>query len=136
MSQLFSLDAQRCGVERHVRAEADGFGITVYTDGHQQRARSASDAITIARSYIGEFPQPAQRPGVPWGLRVTVPDGVAVYGEWPLSGGGGGSPSFNNTPLVRIRNRFPGSGPLSALENATEIIRAYSPRGGAVRRVA
>jgi hypothetical protein len=128
MSHLFSLDAHRCGVERHARAEADGLGITVDLDGQPVRARSGNDAIRIARDYIGEFLQPAERGGAPWGLRVTVSDGVAVYGEWPLSGGGGGSPSFQNTPLVRIRNRWRGSGPLSALANAIEIIRAYTAR--------
>ena len=130
MSQLFSLDAQKCGAERHVHADADGLGITVYCDGQPSRARSGNDAISIARSYIGEFLQPAQRGGIPWGLMVTVPDGVAVYGEWPLGGGGGRSPGFQNTPLVRIRNRWHDSGPLSALENALQIIREYVPRGG------
>ena len=133
MSQLFSLDAQRCGSERHVQAEADGFGITVYLDGEPRKARTINDAIRFARDYIGEFLQTAQRGGMPWGLRVTVADGVAVYGEWPLTGGGGGSPSFQNTPLVRIRNRWHDSGPISALENAIQIIREYAPR---IRRAA
>jgi hypothetical protein len=129
VSKLFSLAAQKCGIERHVTAEADGFGITVYTDGIPTRARSGAEAISISRDYIGEFLQPAQHGGVPWGLMVTVPDGVAVYGEWPLSGRGSRSPSFENTPLVRIRNRWHDSGPLSALENAIQIIREYAPRG-------
>jgi hypothetical protein len=125
MAHLFSLDAQRCGVERHARAEADGFGITVDLDGQSAHARSGNDAIRIAREYIGEHLQAAQRAGVPWGLRGTVSDGVAVSGEWPRVGGGGGSPSFQDTPLVRIRNRWRGSGPLSALANAVEILHAY-----------
>lgn len=131
MSQLFSLDAQKCGPERHATAESDGFGITVSLDGEMVRARSTNDAIRIARDYIGEYLQPAERGGVPWGLRVTVSGGVAVYGEWPLVGGSGGSPDFQNTPLVRIRNRWHDSGPLSALANAIEIIRAYVPLGRA-----
>lgn len=124
MSQLFSLYAQRCGEERHAIAEADGFGITVRLDGHPVQARRATDAIRIARDYIGEYLKPAQRGGIPWGLRVTVTGGVAAYGEWPLAGGPG-SPSFQNSPLVRIRSRWHDSGPFSALENAVEIIRAY-----------
>lgn len=128
MSQLFSLAAHRCGPERHVRAEADGFGITVYLDGEPRTARTINDAIAIARDYIGDFLQPAQRGGMPWGLLVTVSGGVASYGEWPLSGGGG-SPSFQNTPLVRIRNRWADSRPLSALANAIQIVREYVPRG-------
>lgn len=49
MSQLFSLDAHRCGFERHVRAEADGAGITVYLDGNPRHARRINDAIRFAR---------------------------------------------------------------------------------------
>lgn len=128
MSQLFSLDAHRCGPERHAQASSDGLGITVSLDDEMIRARSVNDAIRIARDYIGEYLQPAQRGGMPWGVRVTVSDGVAVYGEWPLVGGSGTSPDFQNTPLVRIRNRWHDSGPLSALANAVEIIRAYTPR--------
>ena len=133
MSSLFTLDAQKCGFECHATAEADGLGITVYLDGQRQHARSLNDAIRLARGHIGEFLLAAERGGVPWGLRVTVPDGVAVYGEWPLVPGGR-SPSFQNTPLVRIRNRWNGSSPLSALENAIAIIREYGPRS--VRRAA
>jgi hypothetical protein len=33
MSQLFSLDAQMARATRHVHADADGSGITVYRDG-------------------------------------------------------------------------------------------------------
>jgi len=68
MSQLFSLDAKKGGVEPSATAEADGFGITVHCDGHPTRVRSTSDAIRVARDYIGEFLQPAQRGGIPWGL--------------------------------------------------------------------
>ena len=134
MSQLFSLDAQRCGAERRVHADADGFGLTVYTDGTPVRARSVNDAIRVARDYIGEFLQPAERGEIPWGLRVGVSDGNAAYGEWPLAGRRGGD-EFENSPLVRIRRRWHDSGPLSALANAIEIIRAYAP-GAASRRAA
>jgi hypothetical protein len=127
MSQLFALDAQKCGIERHVKAEADGLGITLYRDGQPSRVSGVSEAIHGARDYIGEFLRPAQRGGIPWGLRVTVSGGTAVYGEWPLVGGGGG-PSFSNSPLVRIRNRWHDSGPSSALENAIQIIREYTSR--------
>jgi hypothetical protein len=126
MSQLFSLAAQKCGSERHVQATSDGLGITVDLDGRMVSARSVEDAIRIGRDYIGEFLQPAQRGGIPWGLMVNVSGGSAVYGEWPLLGGGGGSPGFQNTPLARIRDRWHDSGPLSALANAIEIVRAYA----------
>ncbi len=124
----FSLDAQVNGPELSVSAEEDGLGITVRTASGPQRARSWNEAIRIVRDEVGGFLARAQRGGIPWGLRVTVPDGTAVYGEWPLvGGGGGGSPSFQNTALVRIRNRWSDSGALSALENAIQIVREYAP---------
>lgn len=128
MSQLFALDAHKAGDSRHVHADSDGSGITVYRDGWPVHASSANEAIRVARDYIGEFLQPAQRGGIPWGLRVAVSDGVAAYGEWPLSRGGGEGSSFQHTPLVRIRSRWHDSGPLSALENAIQIIREYTTR--------
>jgi hypothetical protein len=129
MSQLFSLDGQKAGAERHASAQVDDFRrISVSCDGHIVLAKNLNDAIRIARDYVGELIHNAGG-GIPWGVRVTVPDGTAVYGEWPLMpGGGGGSPSFQDTPLVKIRNRWHGSSPLSALENAIEIIKAYAPR--------
>ena len=126
MSQLFGLDAQKAGAERHVHADADGIGITVYCDGWPRPVRSTSDAIRIARDYIGEFLAPANRGGIPWGLRVTVSEGVAVYGEWPLVPSSE-RPSFRMTPISKIRSRYHGSDPISALENAIEIIKAYTP---------
>ncbi len=131
MSQLFALDAQKAGFERHARAESDGFGIVVYLDGEPHRAGTFSRAISIARDYIGEFLQPAQHGGIPWGLMVSVSGGRAAYGQWPLGSGGGGGPSFQNSPLVRIHSRWHDSGPLSALESAIQIIRAYGPEGRA-----
>ena len=129
MSQLFSLGAQRSGIERHVRAEADGFGITLLFDGTPIRVGSTNEAIRRARDFIGEYLLPAQRGGIPWGLIVTVSDGSAVYGEWPLRGGPPG-PTFQRTPLVQIHKRWHDSGPLSALENAVQILRAYTTARG------
>jgi hypothetical protein len=128
MSSIFSLAAQRCGLERRVTVEADGLGITVGCDGSLSRAGSTGEAIQQARQHIGEFLQPAQRGQIPWGLMVSVSAGAAAYGEWPLAGTREPSPSFENSPLARIHSRWHDSGPLSALENAIEIIRAYTPR--------
>jgi hypothetical protein len=135
MTQLFSLAAQRAGFEVHASAEADGLGVTVNTDQGPIRAHSVGAAIRVARDYIGQFIEPARRGGIPWGLLVTVSEGVASYGEWPLSGGAG-SPSFLQTALVRIRGRWADHGPLSALENAIEIIHWYNRSPARRRRAA
>ena len=125
---MFSIHAQVVGNERSVSAEADGSGIVVMAPDGPRRASSWTEAVNIARDYIGEFLRPAQRAGVPWGVRVSVPDGQAAYGEWPLTGGGRPSPSFERTPLAQIRDRWQGSSAISALENAVAIVRAYIPR--------
>lgn len=52
MSQLFALDAQKAGFERHARAETDGLGLTVYLDGEPHRASGLNAAIRIARDYM------------------------------------------------------------------------------------
>ena len=127
----FSLDAQVNGPTRSVSAEPDGFGIVVRTNDGVRAAHSWGEAIRIAREDIGPFLGRAQRDGLPWGLRVSVPDGVAVYGKWPLAPSGPPSPSFQQSPLSRIHDRWDRSGPLSALENAIAIIREYAPRGRA-----
>jgi hypothetical protein len=73
--------------------------------------------------------------GLPWGVLVTVSGGATAYGEWPLSDGGG-SPTFQKSALVRIRRRWHDHGPLSALENAIEIIHAYNRRPARRRQAA
>lgn len=135
MTQLFSLEAQKAGFQAQASAEADGLGIVVNTDAGPTRVRGVDVAIRVARDHIGQFLAPASRGGVPWGLLVTVAEGVAAYGEWPLSGGGA-SPSFQQTLLARIRRRWHDHGPLSALENAIEIIRGYNGGSGRIRRAA
>jgi hypothetical protein len=127
MTQLFSLEAHKAGFRAHANVVADGLGITVNTDQGPIHARGIDAAIRAARDYIGQFLAPARRGGIPWGLLVTVSDGVAAYGEWPLSGGGG-SPSFGETALAKIRGRWHDHDPLSALANAIEIVHAYNDR--------
>ncbi|MGH2904517.1 MAG: hypothetical protein ACRDK7_13175 [Solirubrobacteraceae bacterium] len=135
MSQLFALAAQKAGFQAHANANADGLGILLNTDAGPTRVRTIDAAIRVARDHIGGFLEPANRGGVPWGLLVTVAEGSAVYGEWPLSGGPA-SPDFQQTALARIRRRWHDRGPLSALENAVEIIRAYNGGSTRVRRAA
>jgi hypothetical protein len=135
MTQLFSLAAQKAGFEAHANVEADGLSITVNTDQGPIHARGIDAAIRAARDYIGQFLGPASHGHIPWGVLVTVSEGVAAYGEWPLSGGGG-SPTFQESALVRIRRRWHDHGPLSALENAIEIIHAYNRRPARRRHAA
>lgn len=135
MTQLFSLEAQRAGFRAHANAQADGLGIFVNTDVGPTRVRSVDMAIRVARDHVGQFLAPASHGGVPWGLLVTVAEGVAAYGEWPLSGGRA-SPSFQQTLLARIRRRWHDHGPLSALENAIEIIRGYNGGSSRILRAA
>jgi hypothetical protein len=52
-----------------------------FVNGRTVSASSTNEVIRVARDYIGEYLQVAQRGGVPWGLRVTVSGGVAVYWE-------------------------------------------------------
>jgi hypothetical protein len=58
VSELFTLDAQVCGFERHAKAEADGLGITLYLDGQPTRSGSVNDAIRGARDFIGGISAP------------------------------------------------------------------------------
>jgi hypothetical protein len=86
--------------------------------------------VHIARQDMGEFLLPAERRGRPWGLRVEVGGVQAVYGEWPLLPGRADG-RRDNSPVTRIRSRWhDGSGPLSALENACEIIKSYLGSSG------
>src|SRR4051794_3778065 len=102
-----------------------------------QAVRTGNDVVRVAHDYIGEFLARADRSGFgAWGLLVTVTDGSAAYGEWPLSGRSTGEPSFQRTPLVRIRNRWHDSGSISALQNAVEILHEYVPCGGRGRHAA
>ncbi len=132
---MFSLAAQKAGFQAHANGEADGLGVVVNTNAGPTRVRTVDAAMRVARDHIGQFLAPASHGGVPWGLLVTVAEGSAAYGEWPLSGGTG-APSFQQTALARIRRRWHDHGPLSALENAMEIIRAYNGGSMRVRRAA
>jgi hypothetical protein len=133
MSQLFSPRRTEAGFRAH--ASADGLGILVNTDAGPTRVGTVDAAIRVARDHIGRFLEPTGRGGIPWGLLVTVAEGSAAYGEWPLSGGTA-SPSFQQTALARIRRRWHDHDALSALENAIEIIRAYNCESGRIRRAA
>jgi hypothetical protein len=135
MSQLFSLAAQKAGFQAHADAQVDGLGIVVSTEAGVTRVRTVDAAMRVARDHIGEFLAPASQGAIPWGLLVSVAEGSAASGEWPLSGGTA-TPSFQQTALARIRRRWHDHGPLSALENAMEIVRAYNGGSARARRAA
>ncbi|MCD6726127.1 MAG: hypothetical protein LT070_02695 [Solirubrobacteraceae bacterium] len=128
---MFTLSAQVFGDQRTVSAEQDALGITVTTSRGPQHARNLNDALRLARDDLGDFLRRGERPGVPWGLCVSVAGVSAYYGDVRFccsGGGGGGLPS--SELVVRIRRRWHDTqGPSAALENALEIIRAYLGRG-------
>ena len=129
--QVFSLQAQVCGHQLSVTVSDAGGRLIVETASEQWSAQSLADAERVAGRQVGLFLQRAQRRGIPWGLYLSVGQVAAVYGDWPLLPGPA-SPRASETPLSRIRSRWrPSDGPLSALENAMAIIRAYAPRRAA-----
>lgn len=122
---MFTLEAQVLGITHTTSVRRDETGnIVVLTTGGPRRATSVNDAVRIARADMGEFLLPAQRGGRPWGLKVQVGEAGAVYGEWPgFPVPPNGRP--DNSLIARIHRRWHDSGPISALENALEIVRAY-----------
>jgi hypothetical protein len=123
---IFSLQIQVAGFNRHASARSDGTGITIETDAGPRRARTVREAIREARGYLGPFLHEADRRKLPWGILVSAGGVSAVYGECPLLGGGGGG-SVSIELVTRIRREYhDGAGALAALENALRIIDAYT----------
>jgi hypothetical protein len=105
----------------------------VSTSSGEFRVRTIDDGIRVARMEIGRFVKAAER-SAPWGLTVSVANVSAFYGE-PLPGSTPrfGPPADPNSFVAKIRRRWrPGDSAIAALDNATEIIRAYI--GGRQRR--
>jgi hypothetical protein len=120
----FSIRARSRGIERSVAAIADGAGFTVHLDGEPQVARNTAAALRMARDFIGALLHEADRTGSSWGMIVTVSEGSAVYGDWRLSGIGGGAPGAPDL-LARIRSRYSGGPAMAALENALQIVNGH-----------
>ena len=133
MQVIFTLTAQVAGFGHSVSASNDGTGIVVHTTTGTATARSVSDAARIAARDLALYLRGAERPGVPWGLRVEVGGVAAVYGEFPLySAPADPSRRPERSPVMRIRDQWhDGAGPLAALENALRIIDAYTGRRAA-----
>lgn len=131
----FSLTAHICGQELGARAYNDGTGWVVETPAGQQAAGRFETALRLARNEVGSYLRRA-RHDQPWGLVVQAGGSSAIYGTpnpavGVVLGGRAGDP---NSLVARIRRRWhDGDSPISALENAIEIIRALVERS---RRVA
>jgi hypothetical protein len=125
----FSLNAHVCGQPRSATATFDGLRYTVSLASGDVHARSLEQAIRIARDEIGRFLVSASRGDRPWGLTVSVGSVSASYGD-PHPGAVpqlSGPRADPNSLVARIRSRWrDGDSPRSAVENAIEIIRAYS----------
>jgi hypothetical protein len=98
----------------------------VETPAGQQAAGRFKTALRLARNEIGHHLRRARR-DQPWGLVVQAGGASAIYGT-PNPAAGvvlGGAPGDPNSLIARIRRRWrDGDSPISALENAIEIIRA------------
>jgi hypothetical protein len=130
--QLFSLTAQVLGTQYAVSVDNDGTGIVVHAPDGPQAARTLAEAERLAHRAMAMILRRAERPGVPWGLLVSVAGVQAVYGEWPLLPGPAEPSRPQRTPVSRIREEWrDGDGPLKALENAMRIIEAYVGRRAA-----
>lgn len=123
----FRLQAHNAVERRSISAEFDGISYTITRDDGQFHAPNIQQALRAARDYLGQFLTQAQ--DGPWGLAVFVAQVSAQYGE-PFPGeapGLPGNPLPSTELVVRIRSRWEdGDSPRSALENAIEIIKAYS----------
>jgi hypothetical protein len=128
MQDVFTLIAQVLGQQRSVVARSDGYGFSVTTESGTRSARTLRGAIQIAREDLGRYLARAWRRGLPWGLYVSVASAQAVYGDWPLLPVGGGGPSGSEELITKIRRRYTGNNPRAALENAIDIIEAYTER--------
>lgn len=126
----FSLIAHICGQELAVSATSDGPGWVIETHAGQQVVGRFETALRLARNEIGSYLRRARR-DQPWGLVVQAGGSSAIYGT-PNPAAGvvlGGRPGDPNSVVARIRRRWQdGDSPISALENAIEIIRALVER--------
>jgi len=124
---IFSLAADVCGAKQQVSADHTRAGIVVFLPADQVRARTVAEAVRIAGRQTGLFLQRAERPGVPWGLQVSVGGLVAVYGMWPPLMGPPSDARPHPSEAARIRKLWRDTdGPLAALENACKIIDVYA----------
>jgi hypothetical protein len=123
-----SFDASILTDRRSVTISAAPGGYRVQTDASSQVVRPFARALAEARDYLGRFLVTAERGGAPWGLRVCVSAGCALYGPTPPGTFGGGVPVRPDELLAKIRGEYRADdGPIAALSNAIKIARAYPP---------
>lgn len=126
MTSGFSLSVQVCGEQHSVSAEPVGRGYLVQSSLGQRHTKGIGEAVRLCCHETAARLEPARRPGVPWGLHVSVGSRSAVYGEWPLLPGPVDRPRRESL-LSRIRRRYrDGDGPTVALDNARQIIEAFA----------
>ena len=133
----FTLTAHVLGDERTISALDDGTGVVLTGDFGSRRAGSMHEAERLAREYIGRHLVEAAGGKKPWGLVVSVSGFSALYGTPNPAAGvalGGGAPADPNSAPMRIYRRWrPGDSPMSALENAVQIIKAVVGETGRAR---
>jgi hypothetical protein len=124
----FSLIAHICGCEISVSAINDGTRWVLTGPAGQQVVARFQIAVRLAHSDVGQYLTRARR-DQPWGLVVQAGTSSAIYGTPNPAAGvvltrAAGDP---NSVVARIRRCWrEGDSPLSALENAVEIIRALT----------
>lgn len=128
---LFTLSFHLIGDEHSVTADSTARGITVTTPAGANTHRGLTQAIHAATNYAGDYLRDADRKGQPWGIKVSVADVTARYGAWNLGGLVRvpiGPPAPSDSPVAQIHARYRADGPMSALANAEQILRAYLTR--------
>ena len=128
----FSLQAHVLTRRRSVSARFQGGVWIVEAEGEHRIARSLSQALHVARDYMGRFLGGARKDQA-WGLVVRAGGFSALYGDPDPAAGiqvGAGVAPDPNSPFMRIYNRWrAGDSPRGALENALDIIREAARQG-------
>lgn len=120
----YTIRARSRGTERCVTGVTDGAGFTVTLNGQPHVARNKAASLRMTREFLGALLHEADRTNSSWGMMVTVTEGSAVYGDWRLSGFGGGGDVERPDLLARIRSRYTTGPAMAALENALQIVNA------------
>ena len=108
MESIFKLEAQVLGVHRTALYAPDATGYVLRLGNEMKSASSLSEAIRLARDYIGSFLHQGTRPGSTWGLLVEAGGAAAVYGDWPLLHLTNAPQTDRSSLVARIRDQGDG----------------------------